>query len=90
MKAVGAPLILPRLISLALHEIQALGADTALAWCLRWSPNSNAHRKAGFYPLTERLRPIRVNFGARNLRADTNLAGNSRRWYISYMDSDTA
>lgn len=90
MEALGEAETLTQLLSAALHEMQAAGADAALAWCLAWSPNYAAYRKAGFYPLPERLRPIHFNFGARLLRAKDSLATDPRSWYVSYLDSDTA
>jgi hypothetical protein len=92
MEAVGSPESLPGLISSSLRRISASGADAALAWCLPGSPNYGAYRKAGFYPLPPKLRSIIINFGARPLRAEAESADlivDPRRWYISYLDSDT-
>lgn len=91
-EAIGTPGSLPALIASSLREIARSGADAALALCLPGSPNYAAYRKAGFYPLPARLRPIIINFGARPLRADGDSAKavvDPARWYISYLDSDT-
>lgn len=92
MEAIGTPESLPPLIASSLREIARSGADAALAWCLPGSPNYAAYRKAGFYPLPPKLRPIIINFGARPLRAEAEAAKavvNPAGWYISYLDSDT-
>ena len=92
MEAIGNSQSLPLLIASSLREIQASGADAALAWCLPGSPNYAAYRRAGFYPLPQKLRPITINFGARPLRADSEASAailDSSDWYISYLDSDT-
>jgi hypothetical protein len=89
MEAIGTREALPLLIAAALREMQAQGADVALAWCLGWSPNYPAYRKAGFYPLPDRIRPIRFNFGAKALSNDSGGIETARNWYISYLDSDT-
>ncbi|HEX8216336.1 MAG TPA: GNAT family N-acetyltransferase [Allosphingosinicella sp.] len=78
------------LIASALCEMRAAGAELAFAWCLPWSPNYRAYRKAGFYPLPEMLRPIAIQFGARPLLEPAAAQIATRRgWYISYLDSDT-
>lgn len=90
MEAIGGNDSLPRLIAESLHRMRSAGADLAFAWCLPWSPNYRAYRKAGFYPLPARLRPIVINFGARALTAPDPAITSARSWYISYLDSDTA
>lgn len=92
MEAIGTRTTLAQLIASSLREIAASGADAVLAHCLPWSPNYTAYRKAGFYPLPAKMRPIIVNFGARALRADAAMVraiNNPRGWYVSYLDSDT-
>lgn len=92
MEAIGTDATLAPLISASLREIAASGADAALAWCLPGSPNYSAYRKAGFYPLPPKLRPVVINFGARPLRAEGEMAEtitDPRGWYCSYLDSDT-
>lgn len=92
MEAIGTAESLSPLIASSLRRIAAAGADAALAWCLPGSPNYAAYRKAGFYPLPAKLRPIILNFGARPLRAEAEEAAavvDRSGWYISYLDSDT-
>jgi len=91
MEAIGAGATLAPLISASLRDMAASGADAALAWCLPGSPNYAAHRKAGFYPLPPKLRPVVINFGARPLRSEAGMDAitDPRGWYVSYLDSDT-
>lgn len=89
MEAIGPADALAPLIGETLHRMRRQGADLALAWCLPHSPNHVAHRRAGFYPLPERLRPIRINFGARRLNPGGSAAEVKESWYLSYLDSDT-
>ena len=81
--------MLAGLIAASLRQMRAAQADLAFAWCLPWSPNYRAYRKAGFYPLPESVRPIAIQFGARALRAPAGAVQDARSWYISYLDSDT-
>jgi len=89
MEAVGERRSLAPLIATALRDMKADGAEVAFAWCPNHAPNYRAYRKAGFYPLPGRLRPIQINFGARLLRGARPSAADGARWYISYLDSDT-
>jgi hypothetical protein len=90
MEAIGEEATLSRLIAEGLVRMRADGAELAFAWCLPWSPNYRAYRRAGFYPFPPRLRPIELSFGARALRSSSPAVTNPRDWYISYLDSDTA
>jgi hypothetical protein len=73
-----------------LRALQAEGADVALAWNFAHSRNHRAFRRAGFVPLPERLRPIELHFGARSFDRPADDAVVARkRWYLSYLDSDT-
>ena len=66
------------------------GAEVALAWCPPTAPNYAAYRKAGFFPVPARLRPIEINFGARSLTPESApAAAPDARWYVSFLDSDT-
>jgi hypothetical protein len=66
------------------------GAELALAWCPSHAPNYGAYRRAGFFPLPPRLRPIEINFGARALSDAAQAAARpGARWYVSFLDSDT-
>lgn len=89
MEAVGPGTSLAPLISTALRDMRARGAEVAFSWCLPTAPNYRAYRKAGFYPLPARLRPILINFGVRPLGSASPSIGDVRRWYVSYLDSDT-
>lgn len=65
-------------------------ADVALAWCPPNSHNRKIYRKAGFFPLPERLRPITMHFGSKALEGSVPPAvGEADAWYLSYLDSDT-
>lgn len=78
------------LLSECLRQMASDGADVALAWCFRHSPNARAYARAGFLPFPEKLRPIELHFGVRVL--DESLMGvlaDRSNWYISYCDSDT-
>lgn len=78
------------LLATAVRAMAEAGADAALAWSLDHAPNHAVYRRAGFLPMPERLRPIRLNFGVRALDpALASLAGDLRSWYLSYADSDT-
>ncbi len=78
------------LISRALGDMTRRGADVALAWCMPHSPSYSALLQSGFVPFPERYRPIELHAGARAF--DPSLASavsDRRRWYVSYLDSDT-
>jgi len=90
MEAVGDTSSLAPLIVETLRRLRGDGADLAFAWSHTWSPNYRAYRKAGFYPLPVKARPILINFGARPLRRDDPAIAKAESWYISYLDSDTA
>jgi hypothetical protein len=81
---------LTRLLLAELARAAQVGAEAALAWCPKSSPNYHAYRKAGFLPVPPRVRPIEINFGACALvphRAAA--AAPDARWYVSLLDSDT-
>ncbi len=77
------------LIAASLKDMRKAGAELAFAWCLPGSPNYRAHRRAGFFPLPVKVRPIVINFGARALNASPAAVEDPRSWYVSYLDSDT-
>lgn len=78
------------LLAECLRRMASDGADAALAWCFRHSPNAKAYSKVGFMPLPERLRPIELHIGVKPLSdALTETLSDRRNWYISYCDSDT-
>jgi len=84
------PQVGKHLLRYALQEMAADGAELALAWCLRHSPNRRAYRNAGFLRFPERFRPIELHFGARRLAYSGPISITDRQgWYISYADSDT-
>ncbi len=90
MDAIGTERSISRLIVESLHRMRANGAALAFAWCLPWSPNYRAYRRAGFYPFPSRFRPIVLNFGARGLKPGSSEITSAAAWYVSYLDSDTA
>jgi len=90
MDAIGTEASLSRLIAETLHRMRTKGAALAFAWCLPWSPNYRAYRRAGFYPFPARFRPIVLNFGARALNPASSEITSAAAWYVSYLDSDTA
>ena len=86
----GARGALGALVSRALGDMTRRGADVALAWCLPHAPAYRTLRSSGFVPFPERLRPIELHAGVRAF--DAGLAdpiADRRRWYLSYLDSDT-
>lgn len=88
MEALGGP-SLSGLLHSELGRMRDDGADLVLAWCFPWSPNYRMLRRAGFLPLSERLRPIRIWFGSRPKTAAAARGGETGQWYLSYLDSDT-
>jgi hypothetical protein len=92
MEAIGtaeASASLSRLLRSELGRAASLGAEAALAWCPRSAPNYRAYRRAGFVPVPARIRPIEINFGARALRPEVTAVEDGKRWYVSFLDSDT-
>lgn len=80
---------LPDLLQSEIARLRNAGAELALAWCLPHAPNRAVLRRCGFVTLPERLRPIRIWFGAKPLSNRGALAADSANWYLSYLDSDT-
>lgn len=77
------------LINGIVHKMHGQAVDAIFAWVLPHSSNYRAYRNAGFLPLPDRIRPIRLNFGARPLKAPGASVSPIRDWYLSYLDSDT-
>jgi len=78
------------LLALATAELVRQGADVALAWALRDSPNFSTYLRSGFLPFPERLRPIELHFGVRAFdRSVARVLEDRANWYLSYLDSDT-
>lgn len=68
----------------------AAGAEVALAWCPQDAPNRHLYGRAGFFALPERLRPIAIHFGAKELLpSGREHPLRKEGWYLSYLDSDT-
>lgn len=88
MEALGGPSLQPLLMS-ELGRMASRGVEIAVAWCFPWSPNYPALREAGFLPLPERLRSIRIWFGSTPKTARAERANHGGQWYLSYLDSDT-
>lgn len=89
MEAIGDSATGAGLVAASLRLMQRQGAEIAFAWCLPGAPNYAAYRRAGFYPFTDRLRPIIINFGARAIAAADPAIEDVAAWYVSYLDSDT-
>lgn len=82
----------PPLQALLMSELGRMvsrGVEIALACSFPWSPNDRALRKAGFMPLPERLRPIKIWFGSTPKMTQADRANREGQWYLSYLDSDT-
>jgi GNAT superfamily N-acetyltransferase len=78
------------LLTEAVAEMRAQGADAALAWCAPHSPSWPIFRRLGFLPMPEALRPIHLHFGGRALSPEGVAAMvGPEAWYLSYLDSDT-
>lgn len=78
------------LLRLAISEMRAARVDAILAWAPAHAPNHHAFRRCHFLPMPERMRPIRLYFGARPLRAEAHARlAVEPGWYLSYLDSDT-
>lgn len=78
------------LLARAVRAMAEDGADAALAWCFRHSPNYLPHVANGFVPMPERLRPIELHMGVRAFDpALARILGERSQWYVSYLDSDT-
>ena len=88
MEAFGGPSLQPILMS-ELGRLASRGVEAVLAWSFPWSPNYRCLRKAGFLPLPERLRPIRIWFGSTPKTKLAEMANHQGRWHLSYLDSDT-
>ena len=87
MEAMGGAALKGLLLS-ELGRLRERGVEVVLAWCFPWSPNYPTLRAAGFIPLPERVRPIRVWFGSRPHTKAAAGANEPGRWYLSYLDSD--
>lgn len=75
------------LLHYAMGHFERNGCDAALAWHFSHSPYYVSYLMNGFLPLPEKLRPIELHFGIKDLALK---CGKSREdWYISYCDSDT-
>lgn len=80
------------LFKVMIAELNQYKVDVVLAWCASHSLNYTNYRNAGFYPLPNRLRPIKLSFGARILSQNTHVDLQGLKfedWYLSYLDSDT-
>lgn len=89
MEAMGPDRLLAPLLSEAAWRMRRDRVDAILAWAAPHAPNHGAYRHAGFLPLPERLRPIRLHFGVRPTPPGRPGLAGPRDWYLSYLDSDT-
>ena len=87
MEALGESALLPLLMS-EIGRLTARGVEIALAWSYPWSPNYRTFLKAGFVPLPEFLRPIRIWFGCTPKSPYAQQAILPELWYLSYLNSD--
>jgi hypothetical protein len=78
------------LIRNALKQMQAEGADVALAWNDAEFYNYESFKATGFLPFPVKLQPIELHWGFICLDETIRQKLNNRRaWYLSYLDSDT-
>jgi GNAT superfamily N-acetyltransferase len=85
----GGGSALTRLLKSEIGRAADLGAEVALAWCPEHAPNRASYRGAGFLPFPDRLRPVRIHFGAKLLTDNVpEQVRDGSRWYVSYLDSD--
>ena len=88
MEALGGSSMVELLMS-EIGRLRSRGVELVLAWSFPWSPNYRVLRKAGFMPLPQRVRPIRIWFGNKPQSAVAACANDPSQWYLSYLDSDT-
>jgi hypothetical protein len=88
MEAMGGT-SLEELLMSELGRLRGRGVEVVLAWSFPWSPNHRALKSAGFLPLPEPVRPIRIWFGSRPQTEAAACANEAGQWYLSYLDSDT-
>jgi GNAT superfamily N-acetyltransferase len=72
------------------RDLAQRGVDAIMAQCLRHSPNFGAYRRAGFWPIPDRIVPIEVHFGSVALTPAGEVSSRRENWYLSYLDSDSA
>lgn len=84
----GGPSLQALLMS-ELGRMASRGVVIAFVWSFPWTPNYSALRKAGFMPLPERLRPIKIWFGSTLKTTQADRANRAGQWYLSYLESDT-
>ncbi len=89
MDSFGDDALLSQLIKSVAGKLKAEGAEVALAMCFPGSAAYKAYRRAGFYPLPDRFRPIQINFGIRSFGQENFERHEAKNWYVSYLDSDT-
>lgn len=77
------------LMRAAMDVLRRAGCDVVLAWRPPHSPNADAYRRNGFFPLPKRLRPIELHWGVADLGDAPSAIFDRRAWYLSYLDSDT-
>jgi GNAT superfamily N-acetyltransferase len=90
MSLPGAERDLKQLLNAAVGAMRVQKADAVLAWSAGNAPNHSAFRRAGFWPMPEKIRPIILHFGGRALSDEGQAATAAPdAWYLSYFDSDT-
>ena len=88
MEALGG-LSMAELLMSEIGRLRSRGVELILAWSFPGSLNYKTLRKAGFMPLPQRFRPIRIWFGNKPQCAVAAKAIDHSQWYLSYLDSDT-
>jgi hypothetical protein len=88
MEAMGG-LSMAELLMSEIGRLRSRGVELVLAWSFPGSANYKTLRKAGFIPLPQRVRPIRIWFGNKPQSAVASCANDRSQWYLSYLDSDT-
>jgi GNAT superfamily N-acetyltransferase len=88
MEAMGG-LYMAELLMSEIGRLRSRGVELVLAWSFPGSANYKTLRKAGFIPLPQRVRPIRIWFGNKPQSAVASCANDRSQWYLSYLDSDT-
>lgn len=78
------------LLQRALARMAEERADVAFAWCLPHATTYPVFRRSGFLAVPPRFLPIQLHFGARALNPGCgDVIREQKRWYVSYLDSDT-
>lgn len=72
------------------QDMAGRGIDAMMAKCFPHSPNYQAYRSAGFWPIPDSIVPIEIHFGSLSLASEGEISSRRENWYLSYLDSDSA